>query len=163
MIGESTIELVRQVKAQRENTIVIMLTLSPDSAGLEALFEAGAGAAISKAAPPMGRSRRSSARRWTVVSLHPHRPSRSVGSSAGSSGVAVGVEESPLSARELEVLGLVAAGSTNGEIARKLWVTDRRSIPPLEHLSQARGRQSNRGEPWAHVNGMSGGPPAVAS
>jgi DNA-binding CsgD family transcriptional regulator len=37
---------------------------------------------------------------------------------------AVSTEDLPLTGRELEILQLVASGSTNGEVARRLWVTE---------------------------------------
>ena len=72
--------------------------------------------------------------------------------------------ETSLTSRELEVLRLVAAGSTNGEIAQKLWVTEQ---TVKFHLSNVYRKLEvgNRTEAshYAHVNGLLGAPqPAVA-
>ena len=64
-------------------------------------------------------------------------------------------EESPLSPRELEVLQLVAAGATNGEIARKLWVTEQTVKFHLSNiyrkLDVANRTEASR---YAHLNGL---------
>ena len=76
-----------------------------------------------------------------------HRPARSTAA-----------EESVLSARELEVLRLVAAGSTNGEIARKLWVTEQTVKFHLSNIYR-KLEVGNRTEAshYAHVNGLLNG------
>ena len=72
---------------------------------------------------------------------------------------AVAAEQSPLTSRELEVLQLVAAGATNGEIAQKLWVTEQ---TVKFHLSNVYRKLEvgNRTEAshYAHVNGLLGAP-----
>ncbi len=71
----------------------------------------------------------------------------------------VAAEQSPLTSRELEVLQLVAAGATNGEIAQKLWVTEQ---TVKFHLSNVYRKLEvgNRTEAshYAHVNGLLGAP-----
>ena len=74
-------------------------------------------------------------------------------------------EESVLSARELEVLRLVAAGSTNSEIARKLWVTEQTVKFHLSNIYR-KLEVGNRTEAsrYAHVNGLlAGGESAAVS
>ena len=60
-----------------------------------------------------------------------------------------------LSSRELEVLKLVAGGATNGDIARKLWVTEQTVKFHLSNVYRKIG-VANRTEAsrYAHVNGL---------
>jgi DNA-binding NarL/FixJ family response regulator len=75
-----------------------------------------------------------------------------------------GSDDSALTLRELEVLRLVAAGSTNGEIARNLWVTEQ---TVKFHLSNVYRKLDvgNRTEAshYAHVNGLVSPPLVVVS
>ena len=66
--------------------------------------------------------------------------------------------------RELEVLELVAAGSTNGEIARKLWVTEQTVKFHLSNIYR-KLEVGNRTEAsrYAHVNGLIGGEPSAGA
>ena len=50
---ERTVALIQQVKQERESIAIIVLTLSPEPAALDAIFAAGATGAISKAANPV--------------------------------------------------------------------------------------------------------------
>lgn len=60
-----------------------------------------------------------------------------------------------LTARELEILGLVASGASNGRIARELWVTEQTVKFHLSNLYRKLG-VANRTEAshYAHVNGL---------
>lgn len=156
---EHTLGLIRQIKAADEEITVIVLTLSPESAQLDEMFEAGASAAVSKAAHPQALA---TLIRETLEGrvLHLH---RSTGSVPGAVLSSAGAQESVLSARELEVLRLVAAGSTNGDIARKLWVTEQTVKFHLSNIYRKLG-VGNRTEAshYAHVNGLlNGGESAV--
>ena len=68
-----------------------------------------------------------------------------------------------LSGRELEVLKLVAAGSTNREIARKLWVTEQTVKFHLSNIYRKLG-VANRTEAshYAHTNGLVDGGESAA-
>jgi DNA-binding NarL/FixJ family response regulator len=148
--SDRSVELTRKIKAARDGIAVIVLTLSPDGAELDEIFKAGAGAAVSKATNPAALA---TLIRETLDGrvLHIHKPAGPVRAAAGKSAAA----ESGLSARELEVLRLVAAGSTNSEIARKLWVTEQ---TVKFHLSNIYRKLDvgNRTEAsrYAHVNGL---------
>jgi DNA-binding NarL/FixJ family response regulator len=157
--SEQTLGLIRQIRAADEDITVIVLTLSPESAQLDKMFEAGAGAAVSKAAHPQALA---TLIRETLEGrvLHIHKSAGPAPGAAVSSG---GGQESLLSARELEVLRLVAAGSTNGEIARKLWVTEQTVKFHLSNIYR-KLEVGNRTEAshYAHVNGLlNGGESAV--
>jgi DNA-binding CsgD family transcriptional regulator len=86
------------------------------------------------------------------------RPARSRGSRIA----AVAAEGFSLTPRELEVLQLVASGSSNMEIAQALWVTEQ---TVKFHLSNVYRKLdvANRTEAshYAHVNGLVSAPPPV--
>lgn len=149
-LSDSTLGLVRELVATRPEIVIIALTLAPEPDRLDALFDAGAAGAVSKAAQP---SALPTLIRETVDGrvLHLHKSPGAT--TAGPRSAAA--QESPLSARELEVLQLVAAGATNGEIARKLWVTEQTVKFHLSNiyrkLDVANRTEASR---YAHVNGL---------
>jgi DNA-binding NarL/FixJ family response regulator len=149
-LSDGVLELIRALVVVRPEIAVIALTLAPESDRLDALFAAGAAGAVSKAAQP---SALPTLIRETVEGrvLHLHKPAGAAAPAAR----AAAAEESSLSARELEVLRLVAAGATNGEIARQLWVTEQ---TVKFHLSNIYRKLDvgNRTEAsrYAHVNGL---------
>ena len=153
--AEGMLALIREVKAERPSVIVLVLTLSPASEWLDALFAAGAAGAVSKATHPAALA---TLIRETINGrvLNLHKPVEAGASSAGPSNVPDGL----LSARELEVLQLVAAGSSNGEIARKLWITEQTVKFHLRNIYRKLD-VGNRTEAsrYAHVNGLVGGGP----
>jgi DNA-binding NarL/FixJ family response regulator len=150
--SERSMALIRAIKAARENITVIVLTLSPETARLDEMFEAGASAAVSKATNPAALA---TLIRETLDGrvLHLHKPVGSQASGAASTSSAP--VDSVLSGRELEVLRLVAAGSTNNEIARKLWVTEQTVKFHLSNIYR-KLEVGNRTEAshYAHVNGL---------
>jgi DNA-binding NarL/FixJ family response regulator len=152
--AERTLGLIRQIRASDEDVTVIVLTLSPEPAQLDEMFEAGASAAVSKAAHPQALA---TLIRETLEGrvLNLHKSPDAARGAAVSSG---GAHESVLSGRELEVLRLVAAGSTNGEIARKLWVTEQTVKFHLSNIYR-KLEVGNRTEAshYAHVNGLLNG------
>jgi DNA-binding NarL/FixJ family response regulator len=146
---EQTVGLIRQVRQERASIKIIVLTLSPDPAALDAIFAAGATGAISKAANPVALA---TLIRETIDGrvLHVHRaPGHVQGTSPGDG------PDPLLSNRELEVLKLVAGGATNGEIARRLWVTEQTVKFHLSNVYRKIG-VANRTEAsrYAHVNGI---------
>jgi DNA-binding NarL/FixJ family response regulator len=144
-------QLIRQVKAGLPESVVIMLTLTPDSPRMATLFAAGASSAVSKAAGPAA-----------LITLIRETISgrilsfgRSVPAAAGR-----GVDRDDpvarsLSTRELQVLRLLAAGSTNGEIAKRLWVTEQTVKFHLANIYRKLG-VGNRTEAahYAYVHGL---------
>ena len=154
-------ELIRQIKAERDSVAVIIMTLAPDSEKLDALFDAGAVAAVSKAAHPQALA---TLIRETIDGrvLHLYKPLRSA---SGAPAEPLPAESSLLSARELEVLKLLASGSTNNEIARTLWVTEQTVKFHVSNIYRKLG-VANRTEAsrYAHVHRLVGdGNPAAAS
>jgi DNA-binding NarL/FixJ family response regulator len=152
-MGESdhAVELIRAIKAEQQQIAVIVLTLSMDPDWLDTIFGAGATGAISKSAHPTALT---TLVRETVnghvVHIYKHlEPGHE------SHVNAVALDGTSLTRRELEVLQLVAAGSTNGEIARRLWVTEQ---TVKFHLSNVYRKLEvgNRTEAshYAHVRGL---------
>ena len=156
--SDHVLDLIRQIRAERGSMAVIALTLSTDAAWLDALFDAGAVAAVSKATQSLALA---TLLRETINGhiLHLHEPAGSVRTSSRRPG-----ENSVLSARELEVLKLVAGGATNSEIARKLWVTEQTVKFHLSNIYR-KLEVGNRTEAshYAHANGLLNGGEAVAS
>jgi DNA-binding NarL/FixJ family response regulator len=146
---EPTIGLIRQVKHERESIDIIVLTLSQEPAALDGIFAAGATAAISKAVNPGALA---TLIRETIDGrvLRAHQPPGDVQRFTPADRA-----DPPLSRRELEVLKLVAGGATNGEIARKLWVTEQTVKFHLSNVYRKIG-VANRTEAsrYAHVNGL---------
>ena len=103
--SDRTIALIRQIKAARDRIAVIVLTLSTESARLDEIFAAGAGAAVSKSTSPAALA---TLIRETLAGrvLHLYNAARSPQGLVGKPATA---KESVLSTRELEVLRLVAA------------------------------------------------------
>jgi DNA-binding NarL/FixJ family response regulator len=151
-MGESdhAVELIRAIKAEQEQISVIVLTLGMDPAWLDTIFDSGAAGAISKSAHPTALT---TLVRETVSGHVVHVYKRLDGQEAHVNAVAL--DDTSLTPRELEVLQLVAAGSTNGDIARRLWVTEQ---TVKFHLSNVYRKLEvgNRTEAshYAHVNGL---------
>jgi len=159
--SEQALELIRRIKAECPHVAVIVLTMGTETDWLDAVFEAGAIGAISKATHPAALA---TLLRATVSGHVVYRYKR-LGTRPGQIPIAVMSEDTALTTRELEVLRLVAAGSTNGEIARRLWVTEQ---TVKFHLSNVYRKLDvgNRTEAshYAHVNGLVSAPPlAVVS
>lgn len=149
--ADYAIDLVRQIKAQSRDVAVIVLTMCMETDWLDEIFDAGAAGAISKATHPTALA---TLVRETINGhvLHHYRSRDPL---RGSRPSAAATEQSSLTTRELEVLQLVAAGATNGEIAQKLWVTEQ---TVKFHLSNVYRKLDvgNRTEAshYAHVNGL---------
>ena len=149
--SDESIELVARIKAEQGRVAVIVLATTMDPEWLDAIFAAGAAGAISKATHPAALA---TLVRETIDGHVVHLYKSSSGVRAARP-AAVAAEHSPLTSRELEVLQLVAAGATNGEIAQKLWVTEQ---TVKFHLSNVYRKLEvgNRTEAshYAHVNGL---------
>ena len=117
--SERAIELIREIRGESDAVTVIALSLKIDPAWLNRLWSAGATAVVSKATQPIALA---TLVRETMNGHIYHRPAVA---SATESAVTVSAgEDLPLTGREIEILKLVAAGFTNGDIARRLWVTE---------------------------------------
>jgi DNA-binding NarL/FixJ family response regulator len=121
----------------------LLLTLRMDEAWMNEVFEAGAHAVLSKSMHPvsLGTMLREVVR-GNVVHRFERRP-------------AVANADCPLTLREKEILGLVAEGATNGQIARMLWVTEQTVKFHLSNTYRKLG-VANRTEAshYAHMNNL---------
>jgi DNA-binding NarL/FixJ family response regulator len=130
----------------------LLLTLRMDEERLNEVFEAGAHAVLSKGMHPvsLGTMLREVVR-GNVVHRFERRP-------------AAATADCPLTLREKEILGLVAEGNTNGQIARLLWVTEQTVKFHLSNTYRKLG-VSNRTEAshYAHLNNLMPAPQAVAA
>jgi DNA-binding NarL/FixJ family response regulator len=151
--SDRVLHLIRELKAENERIAVIVLTLAMDPDWLDDIFDAGAVGAISKATHPGALT---TLVRETVNG-HVVHVSKRLARTRVSRIHALAVEGCALTPRELEVLQLVASGSSNGEIAQALWVTEQ---TVKFHLSNVYRKLDvgNRTEAshYAHVNGLVG-------
>lgn len=147
--GPEVVELIRALRRHACATSVIVLTMVMDQDWLDTVFAAGASGVIAKATNPatVAMLLRETLN-GRVLTVQP-------GGTASVDRSAKPPVDSPLTARELEVLQLLAGGSTNGEIARQLWVTEQTVKFHLSNVYRKLG-VANRTEAshYAHVNGM---------
>jgi len=152
--SELAVSLIRAIKDEDEAITVLVLTVRMDSEWLDQVFDAGASGAISKAIQPVALS--------TLVraTLDGHVIHVGPGSAGGARHArrrtrAVAAEACPLTRRELEILKLVAAGSTNGEIARRLWVTEQTVKFHVSNIyRKLEVANRTQASPYAHVHGL---------
>jgi DNA-binding NarL/FixJ family response regulator len=142
---------LREAADHAPNAQRLLLTLCMDEERLADVFEAGAHAVLSKAMHPvsLGTMLREVVRGNVV-----HRYERRAPAVAA---------DCPLTLREKEILGLVAEGHTNGQIARRLWVTEQTVKFHLSNTYRKLG-VANRTEAshYAHLNNLMPVPVAVA-
>lgn len=147
--SERAIELTREIKAEDESIAVIALSVEMNPLWLERIFDAGAIGAISKATQPDALA---TLIRETVSGriCRPVSNPRDIQVQD-----VVASEQLPLTTRELEILRLVAAGSTNGDVARHLWITEQTVKFHLRNIYRKLGF-ANRTEAshFAHVHGL---------
>jgi DNA-binding NarL/FixJ family response regulator len=119
--SERPLQLLEEIRAGDEEIAVILLSIYLDADWLERAFAAGATGVISKATNPVAIA---TLVRETLNGhiFHPHPAACSATEEPPPAIAAAG--QPPLTARELEVLQLVASGATNGDVARQLWVTE---------------------------------------
>jgi DNA-binding NarL/FixJ family response regulator len=151
--SEQALELIRAIRAEDEQIAMIVLGLVMTPDWLEEIFDAGATGAISKAVQPAALA---TLVRETLNGHIVHKFSGVRSANAdGDKRSSAAAEDSPLTDRELEILQLAAAGSTNGEIARGLWVTEQTVKFHLRNiyrkLEVANRTQASH---YAHINGL---------
>jgi DNA-binding NarL/FixJ family response regulator len=143
---------LREVADHAPGAQRLLLTLHMDEERLNEVFEAGAHAVLSKGMHPvsLGTMLREVVR-GNVVHRFERRP-------------AAVMADCPLTLREKEILGLVAEGNTNGQIARLLWVTEQTVKFHLSNTYRKLG-VANRTEAshYAHLNNLMPAPHAVAA
>ena len=159
---EPTLRLIREISDGEASVCIVALVLRMDGDWLKPALEAGANGAICKAIQPTALATllRETVGGHIVHSPHMLSMHEEVREAPFS-------EDSPLTAREREILRLVASGATNGEIAGVLWITQQ---TVKFHLSNIYRKLdvANRTEAchYAHVTGLAAAPaelPATAS
>jgi len=153
--SELAVSLIKAIKEENDEITVLMLTVRMDAEWLDQVFDAGAEGAISKAIQPLALTtlvRETLEGHVIHVGARPHAYGTR---NARLRDRAVAAEECPLTTRELEILQLVASGSTNGEIARGLWVTEQTVKFHLSNIYR-KLEVGNRTQAshYAHVNGL---------
>jgi DNA-binding NarL/FixJ family response regulator len=149
--SQRTVDITREFASEDPRLTIIVLSVEMETAWLEHVFSAGATGVISKATHPVALA--------TLLRemLHGHIFHRVAGMepSAMFHSDGVSADELPLTKREVEILQLVAAGLTNSEVARKLWVTEQTVKFHLRNIYRKLD-VANRTEAshFAHVNGL---------
>jgi DNA-binding NarL/FixJ family response regulator len=114
-----SVACLRKARQEAPELKAVVLSDEDDHEHIEAALRAGASAYIAKPTDPSDLA--------TAIRQVFHRsifPATSQVESAGSAFASARSDQEGLTARELEVLRHVAAGRSNVEIARKLWITD---------------------------------------
>ena len=151
------ITLIEGLTKESEGPTVVLLTLRMEGDWLERAFEAGASGAISKTVHPGALA--------TLLheALNGHIVHPFAGTRARSDvATLLATEDSSLTERELEILGLVAAGATNREIGKELWIAQPTVKFHVSNIYRKLG-VSNRTKAchYAHVSGIL--PPKVSA
>ena len=146
--GSEEAEYVRAARAAAKETVVLVCSSRLDPTRIRRVLEAGAAAYILKTlAEADVRSAVRQAFERTIYLFTPpqHRPADH------------GAEQI-LTERELEVLTLAAAGRSNAEVARVLWVSQATVKLHLSHIYGKLG-VTNRtaAAAWAHAHGLATG------
>jgi DNA-binding NarL/FixJ family response regulator len=149
--SESAIGLIRELRAEDRPPAVIVLTALSDLGRIESALDAGATGVISKATEPGALV--TLVRETLCGHIFLRRPTQEP--TAGGKQQPLGPTGSPLTAREVEILELVAAGSTNGEVARVLWVTEQTVKFHLRNLYRKLGvTNRTQASQFAYANGL---------
>jgi DNA-binding NarL/FixJ family response regulator len=147
--AEEGITLIRDLHEADDQITIMVLTVHMNGSWLDRALNAGARGAISKAIHPRALA---TLVQETLNGNLVHAPRKLV---AETDTVVASADEHPLTPRELEILQLVAGGATNGEIARRLWVTEQ---TVKFHVSNIYRKLdvANRTEAchYAHIHGL---------
>ena len=140
------LECLRQARKRVRELKPIVFSLSDDPQHIEAAFEAGAVAYVVKTAHPddLALAVRQAFDHSVYLAAGSMRsPSRELQNLRG------------LTRREIEILQLVAEGSSNAEVARALWVTEQTVKFHLSNIFR-KLKVSNRTEAsrWAQLHGL---------
>jgi DNA-binding NarL/FixJ family response regulator len=148
--SDRALELTRAVRSASENVIIIVLSVELDPEWINCVFGAGANALISKATRPAALATlvRESVSGHIVLR---HAPLHATGDMRP----ACTSDDLPLTRREFEILQLVASGSSNAHVARRLCVTEQTVKFHLRNIYRKLD-VANRTEAshYAHVRGL---------
>lgn len=150
------VEATRRVRTQYPGTAVVVLTTYADDASVVEALRAGAAGWLSKDADAeaIARALRSAADGHTTVD------SAALARLLAAQATPQPAAELPdgLTAREAEVLGLIASGLSNGEIARRLVVSEATVKTHVNHLFAKAGlRDRAQAVGYAYRHGLVAG------
>ncbi|OLT12196.1 DNA-binding response regulator [Pseudonocardia sp. CNS-139] len=130
MPGHDGVEATRRVRAEHPGTAVVVLTTYADDDAVVEALRAGALGWLSKDADAeaIGRALRSAAAGQSTIDAG------ALARIVAAGPAAPGPVPDGLTAREVEVLGLIAAGLTNTQIARRLVVSEATVKTHVNHL-----------------------------
>ncbi len=156
--AEKAVELLRAAKDGNEEVHLVLLALQMDTDLLARAFEAGAASVILKSIHPAA-----------LATFLEEAINGNIVHSAGrladlrQAPGRLGAEGCPLTPREVGILQLVAAGSSNHEIAQRLWITRQTVKFHLSNIYRKLGVGNRTGAcRYAHVNGMMAAPRPAA-
>src|ERR1700761_617205 len=148
---QEALDLIRSIKEADNDITIIILTVRMDGRWLARALESGASGAISKSVHPTALATlvREALNGHIVHSLDSVAAELEAPQPAGNG------HHSPLTDRELQILQLVASGATNGEIARRLWITQQTVKFHVSNIYRKLA-VATRTEAchYAHVNGL---------
>lgn len=141
-------EYVRAARAAAKDTVVLVCSSRRDPARIRRTLEAGAAAYILKTLSE--EDVRCAIRQAFEQTIYLFTPPRRRSTEPQS--------KQTLTGRELEILGLVASGRSNSEVARMLWVSEATVKLHLSHIYGKLG-VTNRtaAAAWAHAHGVATG------
>jgi NarL family two-component system response regulator LiaR len=145
--GSEEAEYVRAVRSAAKDTVVLVCSSRRDPIRIRRVLEAGAAAYILKTLSE--EDVRCAIRQAFERTIYLFAPPRRLTEPR---------PEQTLTERELEILGLVAEGRSNGEVARLLWVSEATVKLHLSHIYGKLG-VTNRtaAAAWAHAHGVATG------
>jgi DNA-binding NarL/FixJ family response regulator len=148
---EQQVACIRRAKEVRFGLKAIVVADTTDPSMIGALFAAGASVYCVRIAQPedLAYAVRQAFQRSVYIAGEPQEWS------APPTPAPAEPATHALTRRELEILRLVADGSSNGQLAKKLWVTEQTVKFHLSNIYRKLG-VANRTEAsrWAHLNGL---------
>jgi DNA-binding NarL/FixJ family response regulator len=157
--SETAISLIRELHDLDATITILVLMVRMQGDWLERALAAGAEGAISKLVHPIALG---TLVREALNKNIAHSPA-SIAAIRAEDNVTM-IAHSSLTPREFEILRLVAAGATNGDIARELWVTEQTVKFHVSNIYRKLG-VANRTEAchYAHVNRLLGPTPPLTA
>jgi DNA-binding NarL/FixJ family response regulator len=146
--GSEEAEYVRAARAAARETVVLVCSSRRDPMRIRRVLEAGAAAYILKtlSEEDVRCAIRQAFERTIYLFTPPYRRAAEPN------------PEQRLTERELEILGLVAGGRSNGDVARMLWVSEATVKLHLSHIYGKLGvNNRTAAAAWAHTHGLATG------
>jgi DNA-binding NarL/FixJ family response regulator len=146
--SENALERIRECREEAPSSVILLLTMRMEDQWVSEALAAGCDACLSKSAhlPSLGTLIREIVARNIVTALP---------ATLAEGKLPLGNGGDDLTAREREILGLVADGLTNARIGRELWVTEQTVKFHLSNIYRKLG-VSNRTEAsrFAYTHGL---------